>query len=366
VVSGKLAPAGHITANRRPRLTLRVERYAGTPERWDHFVRSQTGWTHNHLYGWRTVMRRAMRHDTPYLVALDDSTHEIHGVLPLVRVKSPIFGHFLVSVPFLNYGGPLGSNAAVHALGEHAAAMADSERVNVLELRSRHDIGALTGFDVSHRKITVLLDSSGGSDEIWKRLPSKLRSQVRRPQKEGVTVRIGHDQLQPFHHVFARHMRDLGTPVMPRRFFDVVAREFPNDSMFAVAYHDGQPIACGAGFTWGSDDGREFEITWASALREYNRMSPNMLVYWEMMKQVADSGVSTFNFGRCTPGGNTHKFKTQWGTTDQPLWWYQRRAPGAATPSERHGAAARGPDLWKRLPLSVANALGPRIIRFIP
>ena len=72
------------------------------------------------------------------------------------------------------------------------------------------------------------------------------------------------------------------------------------------------------------------------------------------------------NFGRCTPGGNTHKFKTQWDTTDQPLWWYERRAAGAATPSEGHGAAARGPKLWKRLPLSVANVVGPRVIRFIP
>jgi serine/alanine adding enzyme len=91
-----------------------------------------------------------------------------------------------------------------------------------------------------------------------------------------------------------------------------------------------------------------------------------MLVYWELMKHVADHGITTFNFGRCTPGGNTHKFKTQWGTVDQPLWWYERRAEGAATPSEGHGAAARGPELWKRLPLPIANVLGPRIIRFIP
>jgi hypothetical protein len=244
--------------------------------------------------------------------------------------------------------------------------MADSDGAGILELRSRFDSGEIPDFEVSHRKITVLLDSSGGSEALWKRLPSKLRSQVRRPQKEEVTVRIGRDQVQPFYEVFAHHMRDLGTPVMPRRFFDAVAEQFGDDALFAVAYHDGKPIACGAGFTWGRDADREFEITWASALRDYNRISPNMLVYWELMKHVSDNGVSTFNFGRCTPGGNTHKFKTQWGTTDQPLWWYERRAAGAATPSEGHGAAARGPEIWKRLPLGVANVLGPRIIRFIP
>jgi serine/alanine adding enzyme len=359
------APRSPIASRSAP-LTLRVERYAGPPGQWDDFVRAQPGWTHFHLHGWRSVMHDAMGHDTPYLVALDRPSDKIEGVLPLVRVKSALFGHFLVSVPFLNYGGPLGSPAAIAELAAHAAALSTDDGAKVLELRSRYDLGAIPDFAVSHRKITVLLDSSGGSDALWKRLSSKLRSQIRRPQKEGVTVRIGADQVRPFYKVFAHHMRDLGTPVMPRSFFEAVAREFADDALFAVAYHDDRPIACGAGFTWGAADNREFEITWASALRAYNRMSPNMLVYWELMKHVADHGITTFNFGRCTPGGNTHKFKTQWGTVDQPLWWYERRAEGAATPSEGHGAAARGPELWKRLPLPIANVLGPRIIRFIP
>ncbi len=311
-------------------------------------------------------MQHEMGHDTPYLSAVDDATGHVEGVLPLVRVKSRLFGHFVVSVPFLNYGGPLGSPAAVAAVAAHAASMAKTDGADVLELRSRYDMGTLADFSVSHRKITVLLDSSGGSEAVWKRLSSKLRSQIRRPQKEGVTVRMGSDQVDAFYSVFAHHMRDLGTPVMPRRFFEAISEHFPDDALFAVAYHDEKPIACGAGFTWGNGSSREFEITWASALRDYNRMSPNMLVYWELMKHVADGGVGTFNFGRCTPGGNTHKFKTQWGTVDQPLWWYERRADGAETPSEGHGAAARGPAIWKRLPLPIANALGPRIIRFIP
>jgi hypothetical protein len=84
------------------------------------------------------------------------------------------------------------------------------------------------------------------------------------------------------------------------------------------------------------------------------------------MRHAAAAGVQTFNFGRCTPGGGTHRFKQQWGTRDEPLWWYERRTSGATTPAEGQGAASLGPRLWKKLPLGVANALGPRVIRFIP
>ncbi|MEO6864332.1 MAG: GNAT family N-acetyltransferase, partial [Gemmatimonadaceae bacterium] len=349
--------------------TLTVGPYKGSAEAWDDFVRARGGarhYTHCHLYGWRPVMQQALGHDAPYLVALDDSSGAIRGVLPLVRIKSMLFGHFLVSVPFVNYGGPIGTPSAIGALLTYAARMADLEGAKILELRSRYDMGEFAGFDVSHRKITVLMDSSGGSDALWKRLPSKLRSQIRRPQKEGVTVRIGLDQAAPFYRVFSRHMRDLGTPVMPWSFFQSVVREFSDSALFAVAYHEGIPIACGGGFSWGCAADREFEITWASSLREYNRMSPNMLVYWELMKHISDNGVSTFNFGRCTPGGNTHKFKTQWGTTDQPLWWYEHAASGARPMTERSAGAGVATRLWKYMPLGVANVLGPRLVRLIP
>ena len=339
--------------------SIRVAPFEGSAAEWDAFVRAQRGWTHFHLHGWRDVMHDVLGHDAPYLAARDEHGTLV-GVLPLVRVKSPMFGHFLVSVPFLNYGGPLGSDEGVRALASAAVQRADREHVGVLERRIRSPIPV--DMPVSHRKITVLMDMTGGPDAVWKRLDSKVRSQVRRPQKEGITVRTGADQVPAFFEVFARHMRDLGTPTQSRALFEGIARAFPEDSIFAVAYHEDRPVACGCGFRWEN----EFEITWASALREYNRMSPNMLVYWELMRQTADAGVTTFNFGRCTPGGGTHKFKRQWGTTDEQLWWYEHRAPGATTPAEGEGAASLGPRVWRKLPLALATALGPRIVRFIP
>jgi FemAB-related protein (PEP-CTERM system-associated) len=342
-----------------------VGRFEGPASEWDDFVRVQPGWTHFHLHGWRTVIERVFGHDCIYLAARDVATGGIVAVLPLVRVRSLIFGHFLVSMPFVNYGGPLGSEGGIQALAAEATTVAERTRVGLLELRSR--VPLPVDLPVSHRKLTVVLDMPPEPGALWSSLPAKLRSQVKRPRKEGVEVRFGADQLEPFHRVFAHHMRDLGTPAQSQRFFRAIADVFPQDVHFAVAYHQGQPIACGCGFLWNG----EFEITWASALRSYKAMSPNMLVYWELMDRMVRAGARLFNFGRCTKDSGTYRFKMQWGGREEPLWWYQHArsvdgAGEASTPSPDHGIFALATRAWQRLPVLVATQLGPRIVRFIP
>jgi FemAB-related protein (PEP-CTERM system-associated) len=281
--------------------------------------------------------------------------------MPLERVKSLLFGHYLVSMPFLNYGGPVGSDAAVRALAARGVELADQGKAKLLELRSR--VALPIDLPVSHRKITVLLDlPEGDSKPLWDGIPAKVRSQVRRPQKEGVTVTFGADQLDGFYHVFAHHMRDLGTPVQSRRLFEEIVRAFPEDGWFGCAYLNGRAIAGGCGFRWGN----EFEMTWASSLREFNKIAPNMLLYWAFMERCVAQGVRLFNFGRCTPDGGTHRFKKQWGSRDEPLWWYQHGAPAASTPSPDDGAYSWGPRIWKHLPLPLANLVGPHIVKSLP
>jgi len=336
--------------------------FEGAAEDWDAFARASAGWTHFHLWGWRRVIERVHRHECPYL-ATRDANGALVGVLPLVRVKSRLFGHYLVSMPYVNYGGPLGTPEAIRALADEAVRIAERDRVKLLELRSREPLPL--DLPVSHRKITVVLDLvPGDADGVFKRFPAKLRSQIRKPGKEGVTVRFGLDQVAPFFAVFARHMRDLGTPTQPQALFEAIAEEFGEDAWFGCAYLGEAPIACGAGFRWGG----EFEMTWASALVAYNRLSPNMALYWAFIERAAREGLSVFNFGRCTPGGGTHRFKQQWGGRNVPLFWYQW-APGgieAHTPSPDDGAYSWGPRVWMRLPVRLATALGPRIVRGIP
>lgn len=339
---------------------MAIEQWHGNGAGWDAFAARQPGYTHFHRYGWKAVIEQVHGHECLYLAAQENG--KLTGVLPLVRVKSPVFGHYLVSMPYLNYGGPLGDDTAVRALADHAVALARDGGVKLMELRSR--IPLPVQLPVSHRKITVVLDlPAEGSDTLWKAIPAKVRSQVRRPQKEGVEVRFGSDQVDPFYQVFSRHMHDLGTPAQPRELFRSISREFPDDSWFGSAWLDGKPVACGAGFRWND----EFEMTWASSLREYNRIAPNMLLYWSFMERAMEAGLRTFNFGRCSPDSGTHRFKRQWGSRDEQLHWYQySRTGSASTPSPDQGAWSWGPRLWKRLPLPIADALGGRIVRYIP
>lgn len=341
-------------------MTLTVERYEGDEEEWDGFAREQRGYSHFHRLRWRTLIAKVFGHDCIYLVARDEA-RTLVGLLPLVRVRSVVFGHYLVSMPFLNYGGPLGSQAATSALIDQSVAMSQAENVKLLELRSR--IPLQTSLDASHRKITVVLDLPPTPGELFKRFDAKLRSQIRRPQKDGVTVKFGREQVAPFFRVFARHMRDLGTPTLPLKFFEEIAAQFPDDSWFACAYIKGEPVAAGCGFRFGD----EFEMSWASSLRAYSREAPNMLLYWACMEKAIGEGLTRFNFGRCTPGSGTHRFKLQWGGREEPLWWYAFAASAdVTTPSPDDRAFRWGPRIWRRLPTSVATTIGPSIVRYIP
>jgi hypothetical protein len=138
---------------------------------------------------------------------------------------------------------------------------------------------------------------------------------------------------------------------------------FPAEVWFGCAYDGAQAVAAGCGFRWNG----EFEMTWAASLTGYNAVAPNMLLYWAFIERAAQQGLAAFNFGRCTPGSGTHRFKQQWGGRDVPLWWYQHAAgQRAATPSPDDRAFSWGPRVWRRLPLPIANMLGPRVVRLIP
>ena len=345
-----------------PERELTVQRLDGAAPSWDDFVTRAEGSSFCHLAAWRDILSDVLGAECLYWVATD-RTGEWQGVLPLARVKSRLFGHYLVSLPFLNYGGPLGLPAAERRLAQEAVSEARRSRVDLLELRTRF-AGSLE-LPVSPRKITVLLELPASVEHLWDGFPSKLRSQIRRPMKAGLEARFGADQREAFYEVFARTMRDLGTPVLPRAWFERIAAAFPQLVVFGAVYRVGghEPLAAGCGFVWGG----EFEMTWAAARRDARGLAVNMLLYWSFMQEMIRRGVRLFNFGRCTPGGGTHRFKRQWGGRDVPLPWSQYASGArAATPAPDDAAFSWGPRLWRWLPLPIANRLGPRLIRCLP
>ncbi len=326
---------------------------------WDDFVRASDEATFCHLWGWKEVFGAGFGHRTHYRAAVRDGG--LVGVHPLVRVRSALFGDYLVSMPFLNYGGPLGTPDARSALAADARGLAEAAKVDLLELRSRTSLDA--PLEEVQRKVTVVLPLGDDADHLFKKgLKAKVRSQVRRPIKAGMEARIGHEGVDDFYAVFSHHMRDLGTPVLPRRLFHDLARVFPDEVVYSVVYADDRPVAGGCGFVFGS----EFEITWASSLREFNREAPNMLLYWSLMEHMIERGVEVFNFGRCTPGGGTHRFKLQWGGRDEPLPWYQWSGNGKGSTPNPDGGFGLAVRAWQRLPLGLANTLGPMLARRIP
>jgi FemAB-related protein (PEP-CTERM system-associated) len=331
--------------------------------RWDGYVQASPRSTLSHRLEWLRVIRRVFGHAI-YPLALTDAAGDVRGVLPLVFFDSRLFGRFLVSVPFVNYGGVLadGPQDAALLLGK-AEELLDDLKARHVELR--HSDAPLKGMPTREHKVTLTLALKDSPDEQWKDFSAKVRNQVRKAQKSGIETRVGAAELiDDFYRVFSRNMRDLGTPVYPKSFFTEVAREFHGSCAVVSSYRDGQPVAAGM-LIWNK---KTVEIPWASSLREYNSLCPNNDLYWEAIRFAIRSGFETFDFGRSTPGGGTFKFKTQWGAQPVALHWQYLLGEGGAvpdmTPSNPKYRAAIS--IWKRLPVFLANLIGPRIVRCIP
>ena len=337
---------------------MQAELFTGTADEWDAFVTSHPDATASHLYGWRRVIERTYQHDCPYLVARADG--QIAGVLPLVDVRSIAFGRFLVSMPFLNRGGPIGTPAAVEALISHAVELGRTRKARLLELRAGRTLQ--TDLAESAEKVDCVLNLRESSETLWSAFPAKLRSQIRRSQKADVEFRFGAAEVDAFFSVFAHNMRDLGSPTHPVRFFRTIAEELPDHVWFGCAFYQDKPVAGGCAIRWRD----ELEMTWASSLREFSSLAPNMLLYWSFMERAANEGMTSFNFGRCSPGTGSHRFKTQWGTVDTPLHWYRAPLRANAAPPAKEGGLSLATRLWQRVPVPLATLLGGHLRGGIP
>lgn len=345
------------------RLTVTEIRTEDDRVAWDRYVRDHPMASGYHLVTWRRIVEAAFGHSPFYLVAKNEAGG-VQGVLPLVFLSGRLFGRLLVSMPYFNYGGVLADCfEAQEALLASAVELARQLKAIQIELR-QHTRLELEWASKQH-KVSMRLELPGEFETLWKGFPSKLRSQVRRAQEEGMIVRVGREEsLDDFYQVFSRNMRDLGTPVYGRNFFKLILQSFPKEARICAVYWKDRPLA--AGFLYGFRN--VLEIPWACSDRRHSRLAANMLLYNSALEYACREGFGVFDFGRSTPGSGSYRFKEQWGARPVQLYWYHWSANGGPPleinpQNPKYSVAIK---VWRRLPIALTKIIGPVIVRNIP
>jgi len=317
---------------------------------------------------WLDILRDGLRHDTAALVHRHRG--EVTGYLPLSLLRSPLFGRHLVSLPYLNRAGVVATNDETAArLIRAAADLADQRRARYLELRHHgqsipHDLLEHT----RDPKVRMVLPLPEDPDALWTSLKAKVRNQVRKGEKHALSIRFGgSDLLDGFYSVFATTMRDLGTPVYPKRLFGSTLHHLGDCAELALVTMEGAAIAGALLVHSDTAERRETQVPSACCLHQFHPTSANMWMYRQLLDRAIQRGSSVFDFGRSSVDSGTYRFKQQWGAQPHATPWQVYLRSGdldAARPD--HPANQRKVRAWKKLPVWTTRLIGPAIVRGIP
>jgi FemAB-related protein (PEP-CTERM system-associated) len=329
---------------------------------WDDFVRTTAGGTFFHLSAWARVIADSFGHAAHYALAEQDGA--VVGVLPLVRMKTLLFGDLPASTPYCVYGGALGiTREATAALEEHALQLQEKLGAPCLEYRriDAADPGWVErpALYYTFRKPIAPITGDAAKD-MAANIPRKQRAEVRKGQKHGLETRVDRHADALFR-VYAESVRNLGSPVFPKRYFRALLDAFPQESDVTTVLHEGRPVASVLSFHFK----QEVLPYYGGGTQEARRLSAADVMYWEVMRRAAQTGATVFDFGRSKADTGAFAFKKNWGFQPKQLHYCYRLAPGAKVPDNnpnnrkyRYFISA-----WKRLPLPVANVIGPHLVR---
>jgi FemAB-related protein (PEP-CTERM system-associated) len=328
--------------------------------RWDAFVKACPEATFFHRAGWQRVLRQAFGHETYFFYAEEKGA--ITGVLPLGHVNSRLFGHSLTSLPFAVYGGVAASNeAAATALETEAQRLAQQLGTDHLELRNvkrRHTDWPVQGLYVTFRKPILPTEA-----ENLNAIPRKQRAMVRKGMKNGLLAQID-SQVDRFFAVYADNVHRHGTPAMPRRYFQALKDTFgPDCEVLTVCTPQGHAVSSVLSFYFRD----EVLPYYAGDLPAARELAANDFKYWELMRRACARGLKTFDFGRSKVDTGPYAFKKNWGFEPTPLFYEYRLYKREAIP-QNNPANAKYQLLiktWRRMPLAMANWLGPYIVRHL-
>lgn len=339
---------------------MEIKELESTPasiSRWDTFVERCEEATFFHRAGWAEVIRRSFGHRTYLLYAERDG--EIEGVLPLGHINSLLFGNALTSVPFAVYGGAAALNdEARDALEQRAIELAEELQVDHLELRHRQP--RHTDWPTKELYVTFRKPIDPDPEVNLKAIPRKQRAVVRKGISAGLTAAEDSDVDRLFL-AYSESVRNLGTPVFPKRFFATLREVFGEQCRVLTITHEGQLLASVMSFYF-RDEVLPYYGGGTSAARN---LYGNDFMYWELMRRSAEEGIRIFDYGRSKEGTGSYRFKTHWGFEPEPLYYEHKliRATempdiNPLNPKYRIFIA-----LWKRLPLPMSRMLGPLLAR---
>ncbi|WP_193369804.1 FemAB family XrtA/PEP-CTERM system-associated protein [Pelagibius marinus] len=336
--------------------SVQVNCLDGTDPAWDRFVEGRPEATFFHLSAWKAVIEESFGHKCHYLVARQAG--EIVGILPLTHVRGRLFGNSLLSNAFGVYGGPLvATPAALAALDDAALTLAQDLRAERIEYRLREpqhpDWPTNRTTYVTFRK-AIEPDPARAMAAI----PRKQRAMVRKGIKEGLVGEIDTD-VSRFYPLYAESLRNLGTPVLGRRYFECLKTIFRDASEVVTITLGGRPLASVLSFFF-RDEVLPYYGGGCKAARNH---AANDFMYWVVMSRACEARLGVFDFGRSKVGTGSYAFKKHWGFDPRPLHYEHRLlrlndVPDITPLNPRYGLMIAA---WRRLPLVVANTIGPYI-----
>jgi len=351
------SPARTVTAHaRQGPPDLRELTLAGFG-RWDDFVAAAPGATFFHRAGWKTVIENAFGHRTHFLYAERDG--HIDGVLPLAEMKTLLFGHALVSLPFCVYGGIAAHSAETsRALDEAAQALARQLGVDHLEYRHKEPLHP--AWVRSDLYCTFRKDILPEVEQNLNAIPRKQRAMVRKGIKAGL-VSEPDDDVERLFDAYSQSVHRLGTPVFAKRYFRKLREVFGADCEVLTITREGRVIASVLSF-YLRDQVLPYYGGGTAAARD---VAGNDFMYWELMRRSCERGIRVFDYGRSKRGTGAFDFKKNWGFEPEPLTYEYLLVNGAriAEHNPLNPRYALMIKAWQRLPLPVANLIGPHIVR---
>ena len=324
---------------------------------WDAFVERCIDSTFFHRSGWKEVVERAFNHRTHYLLAEADG--RIEGILPLAEIRHFYFGHSLSSLPFCVYGGIAAeSNAARELLDRRAQQLAAELEVDHLEYRNVKPLHA----DWPTKDIYVRFRKEMGPDvdQNMKNIPRKQRAMVRSGIKHGLVSEID-ESVDSFFRVFADNMLRHGTPALSRRYFEILMEVFGKDCEVLSVRKDNEVVSSVLSFYFRD----EVLPYYAGDTIKARSLAANDFKYWELMRRSCEKGCRIFDYGRSKIGTGSFDFKKNWGFEPEPLHYeYQlHRAKNVPDQNPLNPKYQLFIKAWRKLPMPVANFLGPYIVK---